>query len=69
MVTAGKAKDKDAPKNAKNASTGNTGNNTGDDRTRDSGGNGGNTGGDTVAFRCWSYRFLTWLVRGGGGGF
>ena len=47
MVTAGKAKDKDAPKNAKNASTGNTGNNTGDDRTRDSGGNGGNTGGDT----------------------
>ena len=48
MVTAGKAKDKDAPKNAKNAkNTGNTGNSTGDDRTRDSGGNGGNTGGDT----------------------
>jgi hypothetical protein len=48
MVTAGKAKDKDAPKNAKNAkNTGNTGNSTGDDRTRDSGGNGGDTGGDT----------------------
>ena len=48
MVTAGKATDKDAPKNAKNAkNTGNTGNSTGDDRTRDSGGNGGNTGGDT----------------------